>query len=125
MALSVFAGFSAAFGAPLVFATAMLAPPMRNPMSAADIHHRIIGNSITSAPGQIEFIGFDGAVRGRRGGVAYAGSWTLDGDRFCLRYAANAARCFDVTMRGDRVIYLNRGRRVGGGQLVAGNPEQF
>ena len=108
--------------AALAFATPALAQDLAN---GDAIRSAIAGNtvqgSMAAAGEYTEFYTGDGAIKGS----GYAGTWTVDGDKMCFSYGADPATCWNVSISGDQVTWLNNGLEEGTGLIVPGNPNNY
>ncbi len=104
----------------------LVSPVFAQDISGADaIRSAIAGNtvqgSMASSGGYTEFYGADGTIKGS----GYTGTWALDGDKMCFKYGEDPATCWNVSISGDQVTWLNNGVTEGTGTIQLGNPNNY
>ncbi len=87
----------------------------------AAISGNTVQGNMTTSGAYTEFYAADGAIKGKD----YAGSWTVEGDKMCFKYGEDPATCWNVTIAGEAVTWINDGKEEGTGTIVAGNPNGF
>lgn len=114
--LAVLAAFAAIVSGPA--AAAGLA-------DGARIGTAIAGNtvqgSMLSTGVYTEFYAEDGQIRG----AGYQGAWSVRDDTMCFDYGSDPENCWQVRLEGDQVTWVQDGRDLGTGTIVAGNVNDF
>ena len=110
-------------------------------LSGDELHHQLVGNSITWEDNGIQFVEHyksgtaEGEIAGLEGGRPYreAGRWRIVADCFCLEFEDDAEEggCYTIGKKRDRetkrgaiaalVFYTADGRKEGPADLWLGN----
>ena len=84
----------------LVAMLGLLVLPNRGAAQTDDIIQSILGRPLQSAQVSHAYIHADGSLEGVFNGISFAGSWTLEGDKYCRKFTrglTGAPICMTVT----------------------------
>ncbi len=102
-------------------ATLLAAPAVAQDLATGEaITAAISGNtvqgSMSASGAYTEFYAADGTIKGN----GYAGTWAVEGDTMCFDYGEGAT-CWNVSIAGDQVTWINGGATDGTGTILPGN----
>ncbi len=95
------------------------------PLDGVGIASRVIGNSIDGLFGEtifFEYYALDGTIHGIGDDGPYAGAWSIEDDRMCVRFY-EITDCYTLLLDGEHVDWVNDlGEVEGTGLLLPGDP---
>lgn len=99
-------------------------------LGGPEIAQRLTGNTLTWTDGVVyrEVYRSDSTIAGTEGREAYEGTWAVEGDCLCVRFADEPRACYGLgapdgaTAGGTLMFYDESGALEGPVALVPGNP---
>lgn len=82
--------------------------------------HTVEGNMVGTGR-YTEFYAADGSVRAKD----YRARWSVEGDSMCWVYEGQPKDCWQVSLKGDQIGWMKRGKILGSGTRVQGNPNRY
>lgn len=68
-----------------------------------------------------EYYSADGVVRG----ADYTATWMIEGDMMCWLYEGSEKDCWNASIDGDQIGWVQGGETLGNGTILSGNPNNF
>lgn len=68
-----------------------------------------------------EYYAADGVVRG----ADYTATWMIEGDMMCWLFEGSEKDCWNATIEGDQIGWVQGGEALGNGTILSGNPNNF
>lgn len=68
-----------------------------------------------------EYYTADGMVRG----ADYTAQWMIEGDTMCWVYEGSEKDCWNASVDGDQIGWVQGGETLGTGTILPGNPNNF
>ncbi|MEM1377785.1 MAG: hypothetical protein AAGG69_10390 [Pseudomonadota bacterium] len=93
--------------------------------SGQQISEAISGNTVQGgmeASGvYTEYYAADGVVRG----ADYTAKWMIEGDMMCWLYEGSEKDCWNASIDGDQIGWVQDGENLGTGTILSANPNNF
>ena len=100
--------------------------------TGAEAWKALIGNTIVGksegGADLVEYYAPDGGVRQKIAGSPDKGTWTLKGDKVCLKYETDDDEepdCFAIAVEGDNLVYTDDEKNNLPFKILKGNPNNL
>ena len=100
--------------------------------TGAEAWKALIGNTIVGksegGADLIEYYAPDGGVRQKIAGSPDKGTWTLKGDKVCLKYETDDDEepdCYAIAVEGDNLVYTDEEKNNLPFKILKGNPNNL